>query len=403
MTTLTRKGRLALKTQGAWGTAETSFSATDYMDVNAPFVPPMKRESQRADVFRPGLGHAPITLPGSKVPTDIQVSGDLHGWSTSTPSGNPSAFPDALLLGRALGGESTPTGYTTQLASGASTSAFKYTDGQGSTGWNGFAQNVPISGGRAIGWLAAVDTTTNPDTGTLEAAITAAHSSSGVMYGSHVVYNHDTDNDPTPLTLQWLGTAAADQLLYFDVAVRSYTLTLESKKAPMFAATLAALDWTQSGSGGAPADYAYGYPKVPVWTGTNGARAYLNGTARCYQRVVITIENTLDEGPCHSSTQGVSQWYVSERAITIETIRLITDTSAITAVAGDTPGLLQIDLATTPGRSVSVMANVQVREQPEPIAIGNLVGERVLYDVIPYSGDTGSNGPANRALKIAFM
>lgn len=401
--TLSRKGRLALVTQAAWGTAESTFSASDILECNAPFVPPLKREALRADTYRPGIGHAPITLPGAKIPTDIPIAGELHGPWTSDPSADPSSFPDLLLLSRALGGLAAGAGYTTALAAGSSTAAAKYTDAAGSATWNGYAQNMPISGGRAIGWLAAVDTSTDPDTGTYAAAITAAHSASGTMYGSAVAYLDELANDLDALTMQWLGTEAEDQIRYFDVGVRNYTLTLETKKAPMFAATLAAMDWTQVGSGGSPSDYAYSYPKIPVWTGANGARSYLAGTARCYQRVVITINNTLDEAPCQSSTQGASQWYVADREITIECIRLVTNTGLITAEAGDTPGLLQLDLATTPGRSCSILANVQVRERAEPVAIGNLVGERVLYDVVPYTGDTGSGGPIDRALKIAFM
>lgn len=402
--TLTRKGRLAIVTQAAWGTAESSFASTDYLECNGPITPPLAREAIKADTYKPGLGSSSEVLPGSKTPTDFPISGDLHGWSSATPSADPTAHPDALVLSRALGGIAAGDGYTTALAAGASTTAFKYTNGSGDTAWAGYAQNVPISGGRAIGWLGTIDNSGDPDSATLAAAITAAHSSSGTMYGSRVCYNAPTTYAPTaPLTMQWLGTEAEDQIRYFDAAVRSYTLTLQNKLAPAFSAVIAAIDWTPVGSGGAPSDYAYTYPKIPVWTGANGARAYLAGTARCYHKVVITITNTLEAGDCHSSTQGVSQWYYGDRDITIETHRLLTNTGLVTGAPGDQPGLLQIDLATTPGRSASVLAYVQIEEQPTLVAVGNLIHERVLYRVIPFTADGSSTAPADTNFRVAFM
>ena len=405
MTTLSRKGRLAVVSQVSWGTAESSFAATDFLECNAPWIPPLARESLTSEAYKPGLGNETPRTPGSKAPVDVQIAGDLHGWSTATPTGSPTSLPDAILLGRALGGITTGNGYTTALAAGGTMSIFKYTEGAASVGWEGYAQNVPIATGRAIGWLANVDTTVNPDQATLAAAITAPHSSSGTMYGSIVAYSSRLAYDQTPLTFQWLGSSAADQIRYFDAGVRSYTLTLENKKVPTFSATLAALDWTAVGSGGAPTDYAYNFPKIPAWTGTNGARAYLAGVARCYQRVVIIITQDLVEAPCHSSNQGVSQWYVGERKITIETFRVITDSSATTALApGDTPGVLQIDLATTPGRSASIFAGAtQILEQPTIVDIGGILGERVLYGVNLYAADDSSTAPANTDFRIGFM
>lgn len=391
--TLSKLGRLALKTQSAWGTAESSFSATDILECEAPFVPPRSREALRVDTLRPDFTE-PTTTPGSKAPTEISLSGPLHGWSTATPSGSPSSYPDILLMSRALGGLTTGDAYTTALAGSSTTTVANITNGSASATWEGYAQNVPVSGGRAIAWIATVDTTASPDTLTYAAAIAAAQSASGTNYGSIVAYLAAT-TDLSPLTLQWLGQNTADQTRYFDVGVSNYTLTLETKKQPMWSATLRALDWTPVGSGGAPSGYSYGYPQMPAWTGTNTARAYLGGVARCYQKVVVTISQDLVEVPCHTSNQGVSQWVASNRRVTVECFRAVTDTSAITAAPGDSAGVLQIDLNTTPGRSGSLLLPAAyVLEEPQIVDLGGVLGERILYGAAPYSGD-GNNGTAS--------
>lgn len=402
--TLSKLGTLALKTQAAWGTAESSFSATDLLECQAPFIPPLAREALRTDTFRAGFTE-PATFAGSKAPTEITVTGPLHGWSTATPSGNASSFPDALLLSRVLGSITTGNGYTTSVGSGATTSVFKYTDGAASTGWEGYAQLVPISGGRAIGWVADVDTTVSPDTGTLIEAITAAHSSSGTMYGSILAYL-STVYDITPLTFQWLGSTSSDQIRFFDAGVARARIVVERKRQPMLEATFRALDWTNVGSGGAPTPAAYGFPQMPAFTGTNGARAYLDGTAlTTVHSCVIEMTQDLIEVPGHSSNQGVAQWVASNRRVTVELKLAPTNIAATTGAPGDSVGgALQVDFNTTPGRACSVLlARPILLEQPTLEDVGGVLIERRLYGAEDYTGDDSNGTASDTAFRIAFL
>ena len=200
------------------------------------------------------------------------------------------------------------------------------------------------------------------------------------------------------------GAGAADQTRYFDVGVASYTLTLETRKQPIWAATLKALDWTPVGSGGAPSGYAYGFPQMPAWTGTNTARGYVAGVARCWSKVVISVTQDLMMVDCHTSNQGASQWSAQNRRVTVECTRVVSDTSAITAAPGDTAGVVQIDLNTTPGRSGSILIPAaNILEQPTIVDVNGVLSERVLYGCPVYSGD-GSNGTAsNTAFRFAAM
>lgn len=402
--TISKLGTLALKTQSAWNTAESSFASTDLIECEAPWVPPLAREALRTDTFRAGFTE-PTTVAGSKAPTELTIRGPLHGWSASTPSGDPTSFPDALLISRALGSITSGDGYTTALTTGASTSAFKYTNASGDTAWEGHAQLVPISGGRAIGWIKDVDTSGDPDVGTLIEDITAAHSNSGTAYGSLVAYLSST-YDLSALTMQWLGSASADQIRYYDALPTRVRIVAERKRQPMVEATLSALGWTHVGSGGAPTAAAYGFPQLPAFIGTNGARAYLNGSAlTTVHSVVVEITQTLAEVPGVASTEGVSQWVVADRRVTIELKLAPTSTSATSGAPGDdAAGSLQIDLNTTPGRAVSILAAApRLLEQPTLEDAGGVLVERRLYGVADYTADDGSTAPADTAFRIAWL
>lgn len=401
--TVSKLGRLALKTQAAWGTSESSFSSsTDVLEVEAPFIPPLNMEALRTDTYRPAFTE-PSIIPGSKAAVDITIRGPLHGWSAATPSGNPTSFPDALLLSRIMGNIAAGAGYTTALAAGASTTATKYTDGLGNTAWEGFAQLLTKSGGFEIGWLSDIDTTTSPDSGTLITAIAAAHSAAGTAYGSLVPY-FSADYDLSPLTFQWLGTASTDQIRFFDGAVKSFKLMLKAKKQPMWEATLSFLDWTNVASSGAPANFSYPFPQMPAWMGTTSP-AYLNGSAKAFSEVTIEITQDLIESPGHSSAQGAAQWVASNRRLTVETLETSTNLSSLLGAPGDDLNVLQIDFNSVPGRAGSfLLANSILIEQPKIEDMGGILGLRRKFGAQDFTDvASASAAPCNTAARFAFL
>lgn len=401
--TQSKLGRLALKTQSAWGTAESSFSSsTDVLEVEAPFIPPLTMETLRVDTYRPAFTE-PTIYAGSKAGLDITIRGPLHGWSAATPTGNPTTLPDALMMARILGNIAAGAGYTTALAAGASTSATKYTDGLGNVAWEGFAQLLTKSGGYEAGWISDIDMTTSPDSGTLITAIAAAHSATGTAYGSLVPYL-STDYDLSPLTFQWLGTAATDQIRFFDGAMKSFKLMLRAKKQPMWEATLSFLDWTNVASGGAPANFSYPFPQMPAWMGSSSP-AYLNGSAKSFAEVTIEITQDLVESPGHSSAQGVAQWVASNRRVTVETLETSTNLSSLLGAPADDVNVLQVDLNSTPGRAGSfLLANGVIIEQPKIEDLGGILGLRRKFGAQDFTDvASASAAPANTAARFAFM
>lgn len=404
---LSTKGRVAIKQQSAWGTAETSFSATDYLEVEAPFVPPLARESLRPNTLREGYTEPPIE-PGSKAPVELTFRFPLHGWSSATPSGNPTVFPDALLFLCAMG-SGAANGYSTANLGGGSPAdeGTTYTDGTAVTAWIGHAVSYPTAGLRTIAWLDDVVTAASPDTASFLAS-TPRDVTTGTAYGSYVVYQSQTAQ--LPLTFDWFGSDANAHIRYFDGLPTSVRLSLAAKQLPMVEVTMRFLSWSNLGTGGAPTPTAYSYPLIPATIGANGSYSSVNSTEVCYATATIEITQELAENECSGSTEGVSSMSVTDRRMTVEMVFLDSDLSTLGIGSASAPGdalggPLQIDLATvTAGRSASALIPSPVLiEQPTLQDLGGKLATRVLVGARIYTGDTGSTAPADTPARVAWL
>ncbi len=404
---LTTKGRLAVKEQASsWGTAETSFSSTDYIEVTGPVVPPMPRETVSVDTYRPGNTAANV-VAGSKSGGTISFSMWLHGISASAPVADPTVHPDATIIKNVLGSAgadgyaASPNGVTTS----STTSLINIVNGQADALWSGFAQLAAGASTNVIWWNKTIDTGATPDTIVPLVTTLAEAPAAGTAYGSFVCWLSTAAL--VPLTIDWCGTDATAHVRYHDCGVSKVTLTMVSKQAIMAEVEFTFVSWTNVGSGGAPADYAYAYPRIPPFIGANGARAlFSGGSSICPQQIVVEMTQTLEEVPCASSTQGVSQLQWTDRAVKVSITRTVTDYSAApwTDVAGATPAALQVDGCNQVGRALSfVLPAPQLEEQPAPVAIGNLLGITQVFTPLYYAGDTGSTAPADTAFRIAFL
>lgn len=405
--TLSNKGRIAIKQQAVWGTAETSFASTDYLEVEAPFVPPLAREAIRANVYQPGYTE-PETLAGSKSPTELTFRMPLHGWSTATPSGNPTVFPDALLFELALG-DASGFGYNTANL-GAGTPADEqttYTDGTIAAGLTGYAVSYPTAGLRTIAWIDDVNSAGSPDIASFIAA-TARDVTSGTAYGSFVAWLSNTAQ--LPATVDWFGSDANAHIRYSDGLPTSVRLIVSTKTQPMVEVTNRFLTWENLGTGGALTPATYGYPQIPPTLGANGTRLAINGTDLCFATATLEITQELAENECGGATEGAGSMSVIGRRVTLELIFLDEDLATIGVGSTTAPGTalagpLQLDIATiTPGRSASVLIPAPyLLEQPTLQDLGGKLATRVLIGCRDYTGDTGSTAPADTALRIAWL
>lgn len=405
--TLTNRGRIAVKEQGSgWGTAETSFSATDYMEIEAPFVPPMAQETLTVDTYRPDFAPT-IKQGGSQTPTPLSVKMPLHGWSTATPSGDPTIHPDATILKALMGGFATD-GYTTAVTTGSTTSLVNITNGSADTAWAGYAQLAAGATKNVIWWAKTIDTGVSPDTIVPLVTTLAEAPAAGTAYGSYVLWLAGAGTQPTPLTLDWLGTVSTSHFRYWDGLPTKARIVLNVKQQPMVESLeFMFMRRTNVGSGGAPSGYSYGYPQMPACIGTNGFRAlFSGGSAICPGSVVIDIEQTLEEDPCGSADHGVATLVATNRTAVVTLVTTPSDMSAApwTYTPGSTPNALQVDANTTPGRAFSLaVASPQVTEIPVPTPTGNLLGLSYKIEGLTYTGDTGSTAPADTYFRLAFL
>lgn len=395
--TRTTKGRLAVKEQASsWGTAETSFSATDYLEVQGPVVPPMPRETLSVDTYRPG-NTAPSRVPGSKAGGTISFTIPLHGLSSSVPGANPSIHPDATIIKAALGGGGSD-GYSATVTGGTEVTP---TDSSIPEAHAGFCSLYPLTSGYSAGWNSVVTASTSS---TLLVELSAAPVA-GTALGSYTLWLSNTDS--VPLTIDWLGSDANAHIRYIDCLPSKVTITFAAKQQPSMEVEFTFLSWTNVGSGGAPADYAYTYPRIPAFIGANGARAlFTGGGDLCPKTVVIEITQTLEQVECGSADQGVDSLAWTDRMVRVSLTTTPNDLSSTpwVYVAGETVEPLQVDACTQPGRGLSVLvAAPQVAEQPTPVGNGNLLGLTTIYEGRVWAGDTGTTAPADTPARIAFF
>ena len=405
--TLSNKGRVAIKQQSAWGTPETSFASTDYLEVEAPFIPPLSREAIRANVYQPGYTE-PEILAGSKSPTELTFRFPLHGWSSATPSADPTVFPDALIFEMALG-DLGGDGYSTANLGGGTPANEEttYTDGTADTAWQGYAVSYPTSGLRTIAWLETVTTASSPDE-VFFLGTTPRNVTSGTAYGSLVAWLSNTAQ--LPATFDWYGSDANAHIRYSDGLPTSVRLIASTKTQPMVEVTMRFLTWDNLGTGGALTPAAYGYPQIPPTLGANGSRLAINSSDLCFATATIEITQELAENECGSATEGAGSMSVLGRRVTLEVVFLDDDLATIgvgsTVAPGSTlAGPLQLDLATiTPGRSASMLIPAPVLlEQPTLQDLGGKLATRVLIGCRDYTADTGSTAPADTAFRMAWL
>ena len=235
--TLSNKGRVAIKQQAAWGTPETSFAATDYLEVEAPFIPVLAREAIKASVYQPGYTESE-TVAGSKSPTELTFRMPLHGWSTSTPSADPTIHPDALLFKLALGdAAASASGYNTaNLGAGSpADEQTTYTNGSITAFVPGYAVSYPTAGLRTVAWADDKNDVGDPDVVGFIAA-TARDVASGTAYGSFVAWLSNTAQ--LPATFDWYGSDSNAHIRYSDGLPTSVRLIVANKTQPMVEVTM---------------------------------------------------------------------------------------------------------------------------------------------------------------------
>ena len=411
----TTLGRFAVKEQSSgWGTPETSFANANYLEAQI-MVPTPGQASVKADVMRASW-FATTRVDGGKGPSELSLTMPLHGFSTAAPSGDPTEHPDALLLRSVLGGNAT-NGYATDVTGGTN-QTLTVTTGAGGIG--GFAVMAPMGSTSPTEYSTGWVKTKASGTYTMQRkwALTSAGAdqtpdSSGTVYGSNAVFLSNTQ--PTPFTLEWLGSTANTKFRFSDCVVTSATINLNAREQPQLAVTIRSANWTNVGSGGAPSTEALtNRPQMPVVLSDNGARVVdANGEQKAGSATITMTAEVADELN-YDAPQGISKFVVLKRNVEVSMVAPAAasgasslDNPASLLTPGTSAGAVQLDAGTTPGRAFSALIpSGQVKEVQALGDSNSLVSITTVLECAIYSGDTtdgDTTAVLNTPFRVAFL
>lgn len=384
-------GKIQLGLQTGWGTAKSSWAATDVVECEL-FLPARTQEVIAPETYRGGY-YQQSTQGGSKAGAEVQIKMPLLGVSGAAPTADPTPHYQAYLMRDALGSLASD-GYQTDVTTGGTSTSVVVTTGVEAHA--GFAVAVPKSGGYAIGWIS--DHTANTYT---VSPLGATPSSSGTLYGSSVAYL----STATPAD-GWTLIHNADVVggtTYYDGVVTRCAIVSPAKGQPMMEVTIRFASWSDV-SAAAIVPYAYSYPQMPPAIGAHGARGTDALTGECFSSSTFEATVEADAIDCYSSDQGVSLYRVVDRKVRWTLDAPIAETAQMYAVGASYGGVEQLDLCSTPGRACSIfMGSPTVVEHSQMVALGKVIGQRVTLAPGNYTGDTETTAPADTAVRVAWL
>ena len=403
----TNIGRVYVKTQaGGWGTAESSFAATDLISAKANLPKPVM-EALVSESFRGGW-HAFVREPGSRQGATTNIEHIPQGPSLTTPAADPSDYPEAILLASVMGSQAA-IGYTSGALSalGQTSSLIKFTDGTLATTWAGMAMIVPlVGGGREIVWGKTISTVATPDEFTPWFTMGAAVDPAGTpkTYGGRVCW--DSLTQPTPFTVQTLlgqsDGAAAIRLR--DAVCNSAKFTLEANKQPQVNYGIVAGYWSPDGTW-TVAPYTVQYPELPPLFGSNGARVKYAGAATIFPKVEIEFTANMQAVSGIGQTDGFAKFICTERDCTITITELLTAYGTGQNLPGTEVATgMQIDFSTAPGRALSMFfPTYQVAAVWEDEDTSGFAVRKTMYHTRPTALETAGANAANSCRRVALL
>ena len=397
-----RIGRIAVAAQTTWGTAE-SVPIADTGTVECELTYPTTEQEALVQESLKGNFHADTVVGGAKRAT-LSLSMVLHGWSQSTPTDNVdtlSTNPEMLLLKSALGGL-VATGYTANCTGGAVGAP---TNSALSSAWIGNAQLYEAPANTySVGWVKNATGTTV----TLIRALTGAPQT-GTAYGSATAYL--TKAPVSPLTIFYQGpdvTGASGDgavLRLSDCVVTSATITINPKEQPKLTCEISAGAWDIPASPvtGLTGQFDYGYTQLNPLLGVNGARMVSAAGEMAVFSAEINIENTVTEINSLGASQGLNEFVAVNRVVT-GTIVMPTDNNFSLQSPGASLGTVQVDLASTPGQSFSILSPACTVGEMQTIGDNDGVIATTNNIVLSkYTADASSSEAGNKPFRVAWL
>ena len=237
--------------------------------------------------------------------------------------------------------------------------------------------------------------------------------SSGTLYGSNSIFL--TNTQPTPFTLEWLGSTANMKFRFSDCVVTSATINLNAREQPQLAVTIRSANWTNVGSGGSPsAEALTNRPQMPVVLSDNGARVVNAAAEQKAGSATLTMTADVADEINYDAPQGIAKFVVTKRTVEVQMVAPAASTGessldnpASLLAPGTAAGALQLDAGTTPGRAFSALIPSGVVKEVQALGDSNsLVSITTMLECGIYAGDTTDGStPAvmNTPFRVAFL
>jgi len=399
----TKLGRIWVKQQSAWGTAETSFADTDAIDAQGMFMPSGAQEALGQPTQRPVFG-ASDKKPGSKAGATAQLTFVLTDCGDG--SGGVETTIEHKLIADAFG--------TVQQLAAIGSISGGGTDqllvGTASANWIGQGAGVLLgNGNRQIAWVQTVDTAPTPDEVNLAFPMewtpgASASATVTVAFGTGGLAN-------LPFTMEFATAGSNGGFRAYDGRVTNCTITGNSKTQVTVAITLQFLDWDYVDALSAP---AFSFPRTQLGPVINTAGIYdsIADDYECFSEVSIVVTQTLAEALCAQSAQGVSQLVTTDRTAVI-TERKTTEDIYADMASQSTPGdavkrawYLSSRGAQQGFHVAAYGPALQVQSTSKPVDLGGIWGfERVLEVrnvIAPGDGTGGTSTVKGTAFRVSF-
>jgi hypothetical protein len=393
----TRLQKVEVALQSVWGTAET----TGFLNLACePPTPPVGRTMYERPAVTGGFYRlAPIAGPQSGQELTISIP-IMHGVSSTSPTANPTAHPEALFLESILGASNIGHYDAAAVSTSSTTTAVKIASAKTYSDWDvgqaGIFQDA--SGDRWIGWIKTVTDGSGSDhTLDLFEAIPAAPASGTDTWGTITCYL-STDTS-TFFTLR-IGSVQANSRLVLEGCVpRQLTLSLD----PGGVVRMEVAFWVNSiaASSGALSDYTYTYPTLPPCIGANAARASFGSSATAVQTMRLQITQDLVPVADWNADSGVAAVATVGRSVNLEYTKVLGTSAPLLTTGSNTSHVLQV--GSSPGNMMGILLPAGVHMAPGTLGDANgLRTQAYTYEQGQYTGDTGSTAPGDTAFRVCF-
>lgn len=399
--------KLQVAPQVSWGTKVLS-GMTAIQCEQPTFDFP--NELLEVDSIRSGF-FSPNPIAGARSGGTLSFKMRLHGWSSAGAAGisvTPTEHADALLLKWALGGALSDN-YTTELGTGSTTTNVKVGDGTTASLSAGAGIVVPstTSGEYNLGVIKSGDGDPDPEELTLSYPLAAAVASSGTLYGTNTCH---LGTALQPLTFLWQQQNTGEWFEIFDAVIESVSLSTASAGHIEMDVTVKSGSWQMDITGAGTAAYSYDDPFLPVAIGrSNGSFALATASTLTEVPVgdlSISITNTLVEARQFSAAEGIAQYVLTDRAVSMSMSVPSTDalgTSPTWAdLVGTTGDALRYQLGNVPGKMFGIHIPAPFYKSITAEDQGGLFGLALEIGVGDYSGDTAIQGSAEATANSDF-